>query len=193
MICLKSMKQDSLISSKLKKRNNNLFRPCIDLHQGRVKQIVGETLSLNQEKFPNNITQENFISEFNSDYYANLYKRDNLKSGHIIMLGANNEEQAKLALNTYPYGLQIGGGITDRNATYWLAQKASHVIITSYVFYNGECDLARLKQISHLISKDKLVLDLSCRLLNGDYYVMTNKWQKKNKCQDKSKYLRETC
>ena len=173
------MKQDSLISSKAIKKNNTLFRPCIDLHQGHVKQIIGETLSSNQEKFTNNRIRENFISQFSSEYYANLYKRDKLKGGHVIMLGPNNEEQAKLALHTYPYGLQIGGGITNQNAAYWLEQQASHIIITSYVFYNGECDFERLKKISNLVSKDKLVLDLSCRWLDGDYYVMTDKWQKK--------------
>ena len=173
------MNPDSSISSKTKKENKSLFRPCIDLHQGKVKQIIGATLSDLKSQSEKKELKENFVSQYQSDYYANLYKKDNLKGGHVIMLGSNNEHQAKLALKTYPYGLQIGGGITDQNALYWLDQKASHIIITSYIFYDGQCDWNRLKKIARLVSRDKLILDLSCSWIEDEYYIMWDRWQKK--------------
>lgn len=109
------------------------FRPCIDIHQGKVKQIVGETLSA-----ANKEVIENFVSELDPGYYASMYRQDQLRGGHIIMLGNGNEAAAARALAAYPGGLQIGGGITADNAEKYLTMGASHVIVTSYVFQNGE-------------------------------------------------------
>jgi phosphoribosylformimino-5-aminoimidazole carboxamide ribotide isomerase len=156
------------------------FRPCIDIHNGKVKQIVGSSL-LDQ----NNQAEENFVSEQDAAYYAALYKKNNLKGGHIILLNPNGSDyyeldciQAKKALDEYPGGLQIGGGITDKNAICFLEQGASHVIITSFVFKDGRIDYNNLNKLVQAIGRDKLVLDLSCRKKEGDYYIVTDRWQK---------------
>lgn len=150
-----------------------MFRPCIDLHNGKVKQIVGSTLTDSEIDIV-----ENFVSDRPSAYYAKMFKADGLVGGHIIMLGKNNEKAAIEALKAYPKGLQIGGGITPENAMYYLEQGASHVIVTSYVFNNGQIDFDHLKKIVEVASKDQLVLDLSCRMRDGKYYVVTDRWQK---------------
>ena len=149
------------------------FRPCIDLHQGVVKQIVGSTLSDDSEA--QLIT--NFTSSKPVSWYAQQYKRDQLTGGHIIKLGPGNDEAAKEALTTWPKGMQLGGGITDKNAAYWLDTGASEVIITSHIFNDGQVHEEKLKKISTLIGKKNLVLDLSCRKKEGDYWIVTNRWQ----------------
>jgi phosphoribosylformimino-5-aminoimidazole carboxamide ribotide isomerase len=149
------------------------FRPCIDLHEGRVKQIVGSTLlGTNGEKLVTN-----FQSEKGAAYYANLYKQDNLPGGHVIMLGPGNQRAAIEALKAYPGGMQVGGGITPANATDYLQAGASHVIVTSYVFHNGQVDLNRLQEMVSAVGAQHLVLDLSCRRRGGCYYVVTDRWQ----------------
>jgi phosphoribosylformimino-5-aminoimidazole carboxamide ribotide isomerase len=148
------------------------FRPCIDLHQGSVKQIVGGTLNSASRDLV-----ENYVSDKDAAYFAELFKQDGLIGGHVIMLGLGNETQALKALHAYPGGLQIGGGITADNASYYLNQGASHVIVTSYVFQEGEVNEKNLERIVKEIGKNRLVLDLSCREKKGAYYVTTNKWQ----------------
>lgn len=150
-----------------------MFRPCIDLHEGKVKQIVGGTLSSN----PNEL-KTNFISERPPEWYAKLYRKDHLQGGHIIKLGPGNDNAALQALSAYPGGLQIGGGITPDNAAQWLDAGASHVIVTSYVFYNGILDYSRLSSLIRITGNKRLVLDLSCRQRHGRYYVVTDRWQK---------------
>jgi phosphoribosylformimino-5-aminoimidazole carboxamide ribotide isomerase len=150
-----------------------VFRPCIDIHEGKVKQIVGGTLGPDAAHL-----QTNFVSERPAAWYAELYKRDALKGGHVIMLGAGNEASARAALAAYPKGLQIGGGIDLDNAHTWLEAGASHVIVTSYVFREGQVDLERLARLVGAIGKQALVLDLSCRRRGEDYLVVTNRWQK---------------
>jgi phosphoribosylformimino-5-aminoimidazole carboxamide ribotide isomerase len=150
-----------------------MFRPCIDLHEGTVKQIVGGTLSETASAL-----RTNFVSERPAAWYAQLYKRDGLKGGHVIMLGPGNEQAAREALAAYPGGLQIGGGINGDNARQWLEAGASHVIVTSWVFYNGAIDWERLRTLVGRVGRDKLVLDLSCRKRGHDYVVMTDRWQK---------------
>ncbi|MBU0486177.1 MAG: phosphoribosylformimino-5-aminoimidazole carboxamide ribotide isomerase [Proteobacteria bacterium] len=149
------------------------FRPCIDLHDGTVKQIVGSTLSGNGEGLTTN-----FASEHPSSYYARMYKHDGLDGGHVIMLGAGNEEAALAALQSYPGGLQIGGGITGENAGYWLDAGAGAIIVTSYVFKDGQIYEERLQSLADLVGRDKLVIDLSCRKKDDSYYVVTDRWQK---------------
>lgn len=156
------------------------FRPCIDIHNGNVKQIVGS--SLNDE---GNQAKENFVSKYNGAYYGNMYRNDGLFGGHIIILNSAESEfydaslkQAIMALNAFPGGLQIGGGITDKNARAFIEQGASHVIVTSYVFKNGEINYDNLNRISKLVARDKLVLDLSCRKKDDNYYIVTDRWQK---------------
>ncbi|MDF2473642.1 MAG: 1-(5-phosphoribosyl)-5-[(5-phosphoribosylamino)methylideneamino]imidazole-4-carboxamide isomerase [Anaerocolumna sp.] len=156
------------------------FRPCIDIHNGKVKQIVGGSL-LDQE----NQAKENFVSEQDAAYYASIYKKDNLKGGHIILLNSSDSEyykadcmQAESALAAYPKGLQIGGGITDQNAEYFLNLGATHVIVTSFVFKDGRIHYDNLERLVRVIGKDKLVLDLSCRRKDGEYYIVTDRWQK---------------
>ena len=150
------------------------FRPCIDLHKGKVKQIVGSTLS---DASPETL-RTNFTSEFSSSYYARMYRRDSLYGGHVIMLGPGNEDAAREAFMAFPQGLQAGGGITPQNARYWLDQGASAVIVTSYVFQNGQIFADRLKEMRALVGRDKLVIDLSCRKKGDAYYVVTDRWQK---------------
>lgn len=149
------------------------FRPCIDLHDGRVKQIVGSTLSDSQATL-----HTNFSSDLPPTHYATLYRRDNLRGGHIIMLGGGNEEAAREALAAWPGGMQVGGGITADNAVFWLDQGASHLIVTSHVFHDGQLDRQRLDRLTRLVGKDRLVLDLSCRWRHDGYYVVTDRWQR---------------
>ena len=150
------------------------FRPCIDLHNGKVKQIVGSTLSADR---PDTL-KTNFTSEFSSSYYARMYRHDNLYGGHVIMLGPRNEEAAREAFLAFPQGLQAGGGITPENARYWLDQGAAAVIVTSYVFKEGKIFAERLKEMRDLVGRDRLVIDLSCRKRGDAYYVVTDRWQK---------------
>lgn len=148
------------------------FRPCIDLHDGKVKQIVGETLTDKNEE-----VVENFVSEYDSAYYARLFKQDGLKGGHVIMLGPGNEEAAVRALAAYPGGLQIGGGIRAENAAYYLERGASHVIVTSYIFRDGQLDEENLERMVVEVGKEKLVIDLSCKARDGKWFVVTNQWK----------------
>ncbi|MDO5154352.1 MAG: phosphoribosylformimino-5-aminoimidazole carboxamide ribotide isomerase [Eubacteriales bacterium] len=156
------------------------FRPCIDIHNGKVKQIVGGSL-LDE----GNQAKENFVATQDAAFYANLYKDTGIKGGHIILLNkAGTEyydadvEQARLALSAYPNGLQIGGGITAENAAQFLEMGASHVIVTSYVFSDGKINYERLHRLVNTVGKEHLVLDLSCRKKDGQYYIVTDRWQK---------------
>lgn len=156
------------------------FRPCIDIHNGKVKQIVGGSL-LDQ----GNQAVENFVSEQNAAFYANLYRRNGIFGGHIILLNPEgseyyeaDKEQAFLALAAFPGGLQIGGGMNADNAKEFLDKGASHIIVTSYVFKNGEINYENLDKIIDVVGKENLVLDLSCRKKGGNYYIVTDRWQK---------------
>ena len=150
-----------------------MFRPCIDLHEGKVKQIVGGTLGAGRGQL-----RTNFVSDRPADWYAALYRRDGLNGGHVVMLGPGNEAAARAALRAYPGGLQIGGGVNLDNARAWLEAGASHVIVTSWAFRDGRLDEARLAKLRDLAGKDRLVLDLSCRRRGDDYFVVTDHWQK---------------
>jgi len=156
------------------------FRPCIDIHNGKVKQIVGGSL-----KDVGNQAQENFVSTQDALFYANMYKEAGIRGGHIILLNAKDSEyydatkkQAMAALAAYPGGLQIGGGITASNAKEFLQAGASHVIVTSNVFRDGQIDYTRLEELVSAVGKERLVLDLSCRKRDGAYYIVTDRWQK---------------
>jgi len=161
------------------------FRPCIDIHNGKVKQIVGGSL-----RDAGCFAEENFVSEATADVYADLYKQDGLYGGHIILLNAADSpyykedlHQAKLAFQEYPGGFQIGGGVTAENAETFLDMGASHVIVTSYVFQNGTIQHENLEKLVSAVGKERIVLDLSCRKkINEDgkeaYYIVTNRWQK---------------
>lgn len=149
-----------------------MFRPCIDLHNGKVKQIVGGTLTDTGK----NIV-ENFVSNLDAAFYAKQFKEDGLVGGHVIMLGQGNEIAAKEALEAYPQGLQIGGGMNPVNAQGYLDMGASHIIVTSYIFSQGQLDFKKLEEMVHAVSKDRLVLDLSCRLKGDKYYVVIDRWQ----------------
>ena len=155
------------------------FRPCIDIHNGKVKQIVGGSL-LDKGDY----AKENFISEYGGGYYATLYKEKGLTGGHIILLNKEGtpyyEEdvaQAREALMAYPGGFMIGGGIHADNACGFLEAGASHVIVTSYVFRQGQVYYDNLKNMVKAVGKKRLVLDLSCRKRDGDYYIVTDRWQ----------------
>ena len=177
------------------------FRPCIDIHNGKVKQIVGSSL-----KDSNNEAVENFVSEQDAAFFATLYKKDGVKGGHIILLNAKDSEyyeatkaQALLALKSYPGGLQVGGGITSENALEFIEAGATHVIVTSYVFKDGRIDYENLRKLVAAVGKEHIVLDLSCRYLKDTsevvygaqddpfalpypprgegYYIVTNRWQ----------------
>ncbi len=150
-----------------------MFRPCIDLHEGKVKQIVGGTFSDDPAKL-----RTNFVSERPATWYAELYMRDGLRGGHVVLLGSGNEAAARAALAAYPGGLQLGGGINLDNARSWLDAGASHVIVTSWVFREGRLDQERLTALVKAIGKSRLVLDLSCRKRGEDYFVVTDRWQK---------------
>ena len=149
-----------------------MFRPCIDLHEGKVKQIVGGTLGASSA------LRTNFVSAQPAAWFAELYKHDGLAGGHVIMLGPGNENEARSALSAFPGGMHIGGGINSANAQGWLDAGASHVIVTSWVFREGRVDWERLLELVKIIGKDKLVLDLSCRKSGENYFVVTDRWQK---------------
>jgi len=167
-----------------------MFRPCIDLHEGKVKQIVGGT-------FGDSGLRTNFVSKRPARWFAELYKRDCLDGGHVIQLGSGNEAEARSALAAFPGGLQIGGGVNAQNASGWLDAGASHVIVTSWVFREGHVDWTRLAELVKAVGISRLVLDLSCRKrvqspmpkaqspeaaggfeLRSDYFVVTDRWQK---------------
>jgi phosphoribosylformimino-5-aminoimidazole carboxamide ribotide isomerase len=148
-----------------------MFRPCIDLHEGKVKQIVGGTLG-------DAGVRTNFVSEKSAAWFAELYQRDGLAGGHVIQLGSGNEAQARAALAAFPGGLHLGGGVNAQNAADWLDAGASHVIVTSWVFREGKMDWPRLDELVKTIGKEKLVLDLSCRQRTDKYFVVTDRWQK---------------
>ncbi len=156
------------------------FRPCIDIHNGKVKQIVGGTL-----RDQGNEAKENFVSEQDAAFYARFYQRDGLRGGHVILLNKEgtpyyekSKQQALSALGAWPGGLQVGGGIHEDNAEEFLQAGASQVIVTSYVFREGKIDWERLKKLCARIGKEHLVLDLSCRKREGVYYIVTDRWQK---------------
>lgn len=156
------------------------FRPCIDIHNGKVKQIVGGTL-----KDQGDMAAENFVSEQDAPFYAKLYQSYRIRGGHIILLNGKDSPhyeatklQALAALQIYPGGMQVGGGITAENAHEFLRAGASHVIVTSYVFRDGKVDYERLEKLVQAVGKEHLVLDLSCRKKDGAYYIVTDRWQK---------------
>lgn len=154
-----------------------IFRPCIDLHEGKVKQIVGASLSDS-----NSSLRTNFESNFSAAHYAELYKRDSLRGGHVIMLGKGNEPAAKEALAAYPHGLQVGGSITPDNAKIYLDEGASHVIVTSFIFDDQELSISKLEKMFQTVGKKNLVLDLSCKRISQEgetpkWFIATNRWQ----------------
>ncbi|CDO76247.1 hypothetical protein BN946_scf184470.g5 [Trametes cinnabarina] len=154
-------------------RRRSLFRPCIDLHDGEVKQIVGGTLYEDDASR----MKTNFVASHPASYYAALYKEHNLEGGHVIKLGPGNDDAAKEALAAWPGHLQIGGGVTADNAREWLDAGASKVIVTSYLFPDGRFSLDRLRAVCAAVGKDRLVVDVSCRRRDDRWLVAMNKWQ----------------
>lgn len=156
------------------------FRPCIDIHNGKVKQIVGASL-----KDEGDYAKENFVADKDAAYFAKLYQKDGIKGGHVILLNPKDsryyeetKRQAIGALKAYPGGLQAGGGMDPQNAREFLDAGASHIIVTSYVFCGGTVNFDHLKQLCGAVGKGRLVLDLSCRKRDGKYYIVTDRWQK---------------
>ena len=155
------------------------FRPCIDIHNGRVKQIVGSSIG--------GALQENFVSEKNATYYALLYKKHQIKGGHIILLNAPDDPyyavtkmEAMDALALYPGGLQVGGGISADNAAEFIQAGASHVIVTSYVFQDGKINYDNLERLVDAVGRNHIVLDLSAKKYPEGYVIMTDRWQVKS-------------
>lgn len=149
-----------------------MFRPCIDLHDGKVKQIIGGTLT------DSTSPATNFVSEKPSTWFAQQYKKDQLTGGHIIRLGKGNEQASLDALRAYPSGMQIGGGMNNENSAEYLAAGASHIIVTSFVFKDGQLNQKNLDSMVKEAGKEKLVLDLSCRIRDDKYWIVTDRWQK---------------
>ena len=161
-----------------------IFRPCIDLHQGKVKQIVGG--SLNDQG-----ADTNFVSAYDAAYYAKLYRNKALKGGHVIALGAGNKEEVLKALSAWPNGLQFGGGVNADNAAEFLNAGASHLIVTSYLFEKGELSSDRIERIKAETGKGRLVLDLSCRRTESGWNIATDRWQTVTNTQITQKTLAE--
>ena len=156
------------------------FRPCIDIHNGAVKQIVGGSLQDEAD-----MARENFVSVQDAAFFAGLYRERGIKGGHVILLNPvssihyeETKRQALLALSAYPGGLQAGGGITPENAPDFLEAGASHVIVTSYVFSDGRIRYDRLHELQKAVGRERLVLDLSVRSKENRYYIVTDRWQK---------------
>ncbi len=160
------------------------FRPCIDLHQGKVKQIIGGSLS--EEG-----ADTNYISPYDAAHYSKLYRAENLTGGHVIALGKGNKEEAFKALATWPNGLQFGGGINNENAFEFLEAGASHVIVTSYLFEDGQLSANKLETIKRETGSNRLVLDLSCRRTESGWNIATDRWQTITETQINEKTLRE--
>ena len=155
------------------------FRPCIDIHNGKVKQIVGGSLLDEGDQ-----AKENFVSEQDASFFARFYEAKGCRGGHVILLNSSESpyyeatrEQALRALHSFPGGLQIGGGITADNAEFFLQAGASHVIVTSYVFQKGVFHRDNLKKLVERVGKEHIVLDLSCRKKDDTYYIVTDRWQ----------------
>lgn len=156
------------------------FRPCIDIHNGQVKQIVGGSLTDVGDS-----AKENFVSQIGAADYAKRYAADGLTGGHVILLNGKDspyyeqtKQEALSALRAYPGGLQVGGGITAENAAEFLEAGASHVIVTSYVFRDGMLSYDRLNRLCEAVGKEHVVLDLSCRKKDDAYYIVTDRWQR---------------
>lgn len=161
------------------------FRPCIDIHNGKVKQIVGGSLKDERDQ-----AEENFVSERSAAFYADMFRRDNLKGGHMILLNPPSSpyfeadrQQATEALAVWPGGLQIGGGVTADNASSYIKAGASHVVVTSYVFKDGQVQWENLEKLADAVGAGHVVLDVSCRKKDGKYYIVTDRWQKFTKVQ----------
>lgn len=174
------------------------FRPCIDIHNGKVKQIVGGSLQDRGDE-----ATENFVSEYDAAFYARLYKKDHLKGGHVILLNSVSSEyyeadrqQALAALREFPGGLQVGGGITADNAAEFIEAGASHVVVTSYVFREGKIQWDNLERLVRAVGKEHIVLDLSCRKKDASYYIVTDRWQTFTRTQVNEEilyWLKESC
>ncbi|MBD5460205.1 MAG: phosphoribosylformimino-5-aminoimidazole carboxamide ribotide isomerase [Lachnospiraceae bacterium] len=159
------------------------FRPCIDIHNGKVKQVVGGSLRDETDS-----AVENFVSEKDAAFFAEFYKKKRIRGGHVIMLNSadspyyeETRKQALRALQAYPQGLQIGGGVTAGNAEEYVRAGASHVIVTSYVFQNGEIHYENLHKLKSEVGAQHIVLDLSCRRKGGEYVIVTDRWQKETR------------
>ncbi|MCF0214974.1 MAG: phosphoribosylformimino-5-aminoimidazole carboxamide ribotide isomerase [Fibrobacteraceae bacterium] len=154
------------------------FRPCIDLHDGKVKQIVGSSLTDSGAGL-----KTNFETDRSPAWFAELYKKDGITGGHLIMLGKGNEEAALEALAAYPGGLQVGGGINAENASKYINAGASHVIVTSWIFPEGKLDRKRLEELVNAAGREHLILDLSCKRTGLDqngkpiWNIAINRWQ----------------
>ena len=174
------------------------FRPCIDIHNGKVKQLVGGSLRDDRDQ-----AQENFVSEKGAAYYARLFQKDGLKGGHVVLLNPVSSpwfeadwQQAAAALAAYPGGLQIGGGVNADNAASYINAGASHVVVTSYVFKDGEVQWKNLEKLAGAVGRSRVVLDVSCRKKDGKYYIVTDRWQKFTKVQLTEEilyWMREYC
>lgn len=169
------------------------FRPCIDIHNGKVKQIVGGSLRDQGDQ-----AAENFVSGQDAPFYAKLYRSYDICGGHIILLNPAaspyyeaTKAQALAALRAYPGGLQVGGGIHEKNGEEFLKAGASHVIVTSYVFRDGQICWENLERMEKAVGKEHLVLDLSCRKKDGHYYIVTDRWQKFTQVTVNEKILEE--
>lgn len=156
------------------------FRPCIDIHNGKVKQIIGSSLHDSGDS-----AEENFVSDKDASYYAGVYRRYGLRGGHVIILNSRDSEyydksrrQAESALKAYPNGMDVGGGIDSENAGTFIDAGAAHVIVTSYVFSNGNISYERLEKLRNAAGKEHIVLDLSCRRRGEEYYIVTDRWQR---------------
>lgn len=156
------------------------FRPCIDIHNGKVKQIVGGSLRDN-----GTLAEENFVSEHDAAWFSRFYMKDGLTDGHVILLNPisapeyrQTKEQALQALKAAPGTLQLGGGVTPYNAEEFLDAGASKVIVTRYVFQDGTFNRRHLEKMTAAVGHEHLVLDLSCRKRSDGYYIVTDHWQK---------------
>ena len=148
------------------------FRPCIDIHAGKVKQIIGGTLR--DDAGP----EENFVSDRSPAWFADLYRQHDLTGGHVIQLGGGNADAAREALAAWRGGMQIGGGVDVNNAAEWIDAGASHVIVTSWLFDDdGQFSESRLRELSNSVGADRLVVDLSCRRTESGWVVAMNRWQ----------------
>ena len=158
------------------------FRPCIDIHNGKVKQIIGDSLRDDTDS-----AIDNFVSDHSAGYYAALFQRKNITGGHIVLLNAPDSpqyeatrKQALEALSVWPGGMQLGGGVNAENAEFWLNAGASHVVVTTYAFSGGKINFEHLEALRSAVGREHIVLDVSCKKKEQDsthYFIVTDRWQ----------------
>ena len=91
------------------------FRPCIDIHNGRVKQIVGGSLCDYRDEVKSSCADENFVSLINARSkrsYIAIYAQGNCLLKEQIL---PNEKVLEIIKEYHEKGFKIYGNTTYLN------------------------------------------------------------------------------